>query len=216
MPFFYAIPTNLAHRPERRARAAVGGPYYISARTPNKSIMLKRNPNYKGPRPHNVDKIEYNVGNSLDAIELRVEPGATDYAAGGIPPASYAEARPEVRRQQGPVLGQAAARRHLLAMNHDRPLFKGNARAREGRQLRDRPQGDAQPGWLPRRQAHRPDPAPGHRRASVTRHLPAQGRRTSPSRRSGSRSPVAAGNGRLLHLEHVRRVRGRRRSSSST
>ena len=27
------------------------GPYYFSARTPNKSITLKKNPNYKGPAP---------------------------------------------------------------------------------------------------------------------------------------------------------------------
>ena len=64
----------------------------MASRVPNKSIVLKRNPYYKGKRPHNADQIIYTIGNSLDATYLRVQQGATDYAAGGIPPASYAEA----------------------------------------------------------------------------------------------------------------------------
>ena len=35
------------------------GPYYIADRVPNKSITIKRNPNYKGKRPHNLDEINY-------------------------------------------------------------------------------------------------------------------------------------------------------------
>ena len=86
------------------------GPYYFSARTPNKSITLKKNPNYKGPRPANVDTIQVNVGNSLEVIQQNVESGTSDYAAGGIPPTAWATARAEVRRQQGPRLREAAAR----------------------------------------------------------------------------------------------------------
>ena len=114
MPFFCAIPTNLAHDPNGVLAPASAGPYYISDRVPNKSITIKKNPNYKGKRPHNVNQINYIVGNSLDATYLRTQQGATDYAAGGIPPASYAEAAQKYGRQQGPVLGQAPDRRLLL------------------------------------------------------------------------------------------------------
>ena len=113
MPFFCAIPKNLAHDPNGVLAPASAGPYYISSRVPNKSIVVKRNPFYKGKRPHNLNQIVYNVGNSLPATYLRAQQGATDYAAGGIPPASYCGGRRQVRRQQGPVLGEAAAR-HLL------------------------------------------------------------------------------------------------------
>ena len=71
---------------------ASAGPYYISSRVPNKSITVKKNPYYKGKRPHNVNQIVYTIGNSLPATYLRVQQGATDYAAGGIPPAAYSEA----------------------------------------------------------------------------------------------------------------------------
>src|SRR6478735_9575516 len=72
MPFFCAIPTNLAHDPDGVLSPASAGPYYISDRVPNKSITIKRNPNYKGKRPHNLDGININVGNSQAATYLRV------------------------------------------------------------------------------------------------------------------------------------------------
>jgi ABC-type oligopeptide transport system substrate-binding subunit len=61
----------------------------VTSRVPNKSILLKTNPYYKGKRPHNPTQISYTVGNSLDATYLRTQQGATDYEAGGIPPAAY-------------------------------------------------------------------------------------------------------------------------------
>ena len=74
MPFFCAVPTNLPHRPERRRHARLGGAVlHRRSRSANKSIVLKRNPNYKGKRPHNVDQIVYTIGNSLEATLLRVE-----------------------------------------------------------------------------------------------------------------------------------------------
>jgi ABC-type transport system substrate-binding protein len=125
MPFFCAIPTNLPHDANGVLTPPSAGPYYISARVPNKSITVKRNPFYKGKRPHNVTQINYNVGNSLAATYLRTQQGATDYAAGGIPPASYAEAAQKfgVNKTQFWVKPQLGI--SYLAFNHDRPVFKG-------------------------------------------------------------------------------------------
>jgi ABC-type oligopeptide transport system substrate-binding subunit len=125
MPFFCAIPTNLPHDPNGVLAPPSAGPYYIADRETNKSITIKKNPNYKGKRPHNLNQINYIIGNSLDASYLRVQQGATDYAAQGIPPASYAEAAQKygVNKSQfwvKPQLGTS-----YLAFNHDRPLFQG-------------------------------------------------------------------------------------------
>src|SRR5690348_2899864 len=125
MPFFCAVPTNLPHDPNGVLAPPSAGPYYIADRTPNKSITIKKNPYYKGKRPHNLNQIVYNIGNSLSATYLRTQQGATDYAAGGIPPASYAEAASKygVNKSQFWVKPQLGVT--YLAFNHDRPLFKG-------------------------------------------------------------------------------------------
>jgi peptide/nickel transport system substrate-binding protein len=125
MPFFCAIPTNLPHDPNGVLAPPSAGPYYIASRVPNKSIVIKKNPNYKGKRPHNFNEINVNVGNSQAATYLRVQQGASDYAAGGIPSASYAEAAQKygVNKSQFWVKPQLGI--SYLAFNHDRPLFKG-------------------------------------------------------------------------------------------
>ena len=80
MPFFCAVPTNLrttrtASRSRRwRARTT-------SRPRDNKSISIKRNPNYKGKRPHNVDQINWTIGNSPEATQLRIQNGADGLAA---------------------------------------------------------------------------------------------------------------------------------------
>jgi ABC-type oligopeptide transport system substrate-binding subunit len=127
MPFFCAIPTNLAHDPDGVLSLPSAGPYYIADRVPNKSITIKRNPNYKGKRPHNLDGININVGNSMPATYLRVQQGATDYAASGIPSANYAEAAQKYGVNKGQFWVKPQLGVSYLAFNHDRPLFKGAA-----------------------------------------------------------------------------------------
>jgi ABC-type oligopeptide transport system substrate-binding subunit len=125
MPFFCAIPTNLEHDPNGVLAPPSAGPYYISEHTANKSITIKQNPNYKGKRPHNVTQINYNIGNSLDASYLRAQQGATDYAAQGIPPASFAEAAKKYGINKGQFWVKPQIGVSYFAVNHDRPLFKG-------------------------------------------------------------------------------------------
>src|SRR5664279_5387958 len=59
MPFFCAVPASTPHDPNGVLTPAAAGPYYIASRTPNKSILLKQNPYYKGKRPHNASQIAY-------------------------------------------------------------------------------------------------------------------------------------------------------------
>ncbi len=125
MPFFCAIPVNLPHDPNGVETLPSAGPYYISARTPNRSITVTKNPNYKGKRPHNADKFQYAIGDQLDAIYLKTQQGSVDYAAGGIPPASYAEAISKYGINKSQFFVNPILSVNYLAFNHDRALFKG-------------------------------------------------------------------------------------------
>ncbi len=129
MPFFCAIPTNLAHDPNGVLAPPSAGPYYIASRTPNKEIVVKKNPYYKGTRPHNISEIHFNVGETLDATYLRIQQGSTDYADSGIPPAAWAQAaqqygvnKPQAGKPQFYVRPDLSVR--YYAFNHDRPMFQ--------------------------------------------------------------------------------------------
>jgi peptide/nickel transport system substrate-binding protein len=58
-PFMCAIPKNTPVNSKGVNSIAGAGPYYISSYTPNQSLVIKRNPNYHGPRPHNLDEIDF-------------------------------------------------------------------------------------------------------------------------------------------------------------
>ncbi len=149
MPFFCAVPASLPHDPNGVDTPPSAGPYYVSSRVANKSIVLKRNPYYKGKRPHNADQIVYTVGNSLDATYLRVQQGATDYAAGGIPPASYAEAAQKYGINKGQFWVKPLLNTSYLAFNTSRGVFKNNIALRKAvNQVIDRRAMLAQSGFL--------------------------------------------------------------------
>src|SRR3954468_16714491 len=149
MPFFAAIPMNLAHDPNGVLTPAGAGPYYVASRVPNKSIVLKRNPNYKGKRPHNPTQIVYTIGNSLDATYLRVQQGSTDYASGGIPPAAYAEAAQKYGINKGQFWVEPLLSTSYLAFNTSRGIFKNNIALRKAvNQVIDRRALLAQSGYL--------------------------------------------------------------------
>lgn len=130
MPFLQAIDPTLAGQIDANGvnEYASCGPYYFSARTPNRSITLKRNPNYKGGRAANADTIQVNIGNDVDVEFQNVEKGTTDYASGGIPATEwknvvnkYGLNKKDGRVQVRPLLDIA-----YVAMHHDRPMFKNN------------------------------------------------------------------------------------------
>jgi ABC-type transport system substrate-binding protein len=130
MPFFCAIPTNTPINPDGERTVPMAGPYYLSSYVPNRRIVLKRNPNYTGDRPHNLSSMVYTVGVSPEATRLQVEKGDADYAADGIPPSAYSQlgskygpgsqAASEGKQQLfvNPILSF-----RYLALNTSRPLF---------------------------------------------------------------------------------------------
>jgi oligopeptide transport system substrate-binding protein len=127
MPFFAPIPANMPINPEGVGAPILGsGPYYIAKWEPRRSITLLRNRFYKGTRPHNVNRIEFDVGLPLATIRLNIESNATDF--GPVPPAAHAELGQKygVRKSSpGQYFVNPSAAFRYLAMNHDRPLFGG-------------------------------------------------------------------------------------------
>jgi ABC-type oligopeptide transport system substrate-binding subunit len=127
MPFFMAAPPSLSIDPEGvDAPVHSAGPYFIREWTRNRLVVLERNRFYRGPRPHNVRRIEVDIGLPLETIKLNIDRGATD--AGDIPPSAHSELgrRHGVRRRSpGRYFANPIGSIRYLALNHDRRLFGG-------------------------------------------------------------------------------------------
>ena len=126
MPFFCAVPTNLQRDPNGVLAPPSAGPYYIASRTPNKEIVVKKNPYYHGKRPHNISEIHYTIGQDVNATWLRVQAGQTDLAE-VLPPATYAQAAQKWGVNKSQFWVEPALAVSYFAFNHDRPNFKIDA-----------------------------------------------------------------------------------------
>ena len=131
MPFFCALPMNTPVEPKGVDTPAAAGPYYIVSRTPNRQIVLERNPNYGGDRPANPDQIVYQVGTKAEQSVLLLRRGEADYIADALPPAVNAE----LARDFGPESRAAKEGKQqyfinpalvisYLGLNTSRELFK--------------------------------------------------------------------------------------------
>lgn len=131
MWFFCAIPTGTSVDPQQEKPVATAGPYYVESWQPNRTLVIKRNPNYKGDRPANVDEIRYTASVEQTTSVLDIKSGEVDYAADGIPPTQQGE----LGRQFGPDTQAAQDGRQqffvnptlsfsYLALNTQRPLFR--------------------------------------------------------------------------------------------
>jgi peptide/nickel transport system substrate-binding protein len=79
-PFMCAIPKNTPVNSKGITSIAGAGPYYIASYTPNQSLVMKKNPNYTGSRPHYVNEIDYSQF-SIDQNQgiLLTKNGSLDY-----------------------------------------------------------------------------------------------------------------------------------------
>src|SRR4051812_35899857 len=87
MPFFCAVPMSLPATPQEKQMPSAG-PYYVASRVPNRTVTLKKNPNYAGNRPHRVDLIAVSTNTERAQSLLQVRSGQADYDLGGLPPSS--------------------------------------------------------------------------------------------------------------------------------
>jgi len=130
LPFFCAVPTGTPLDPRGVRLVPSAGPYYVSSYSPGQGVILRRNPNYHGGRPHRLDRIELAVGVARDKGTRQTEAGKSDYALDGPAPAMDAK----LAAKYGP--GSTAARNgrqryfinptswlDYIALNTHRPLF---------------------------------------------------------------------------------------------
>jgi YVTN family beta-propeller protein len=131
LPPFCAVPTNAPmHLTETPIPSA--GPYYIASHVPGAQTVLKRNPNYTGPRTRRLAEIVYTTSFPSTLSVARALAGQTDYAleAGGS--ASWTT----LNRRLGPHSPAARAGHQqvfinqlpdgtvtALTLNSSRPLF---------------------------------------------------------------------------------------------
>jgi peptide/nickel transport system substrate-binding protein len=130
-PFFCSVPSGTPIDPQGRRVIPSAGPYRVASYTPGHGVVLTRNPNYHGSRPHRLQRIEVAVGMSGKRALAQVEAGTADYAlfgAIGSADAPRLEARygagsPAATsgRQQYFVNPEAAL--DFFALNTHRPLF---------------------------------------------------------------------------------------------
>src|SRR5829696_1190727 len=130
MPFFCAVPIGTPVDPNGQQAIPSAGPYYVASAFPEQRIVLKPNPNYRGPRPHRLDGIVYTLGVAKARSVAQIEAGRADYVADGVPAA--AAARLETRYGAHTAAAKADRQRYFtepllgvayLALNTSRPLF---------------------------------------------------------------------------------------------
>ena len=99
LPFFAAIPKGLPINDKGERTPAMAGPYYIKSYEIGRQAVFEKNPNYKGNRPSNFDRIIATVNTDLDQSFLQVKSGQADFDAGGLPPAQVASLTPLLGKQ---------------------------------------------------------------------------------------------------------------------
>ena len=131
LPHFCAVPagTPIAARGVNHVSSA--GPYYVASYTPGQGAVLKRNPNYRGSRPHALDEIDYSVGIGAAQIVKEIEDGTADFGVvDDLPPGQHASLAG--RYGSGSRAARAGGPRYFvnsllglvnLDLNTSRPLF---------------------------------------------------------------------------------------------
>ena len=131
MPFFCAVPVGTPLDPGGVRALSSAGPYYLASYTPNQGVVLKRNPNYTGSRPHSLQRIELTVGVARQKALAQVEAGTADYALEGPPPESarelaarYGPRSPAARSGKQQYFVNPTPSLEFFLLNTHRPLFR--------------------------------------------------------------------------------------------
>jgi YVTN family beta-propeller protein len=141
-----AVPRGTPVDPAGINDIASAGPYYVASYTPRQQVVLRRNPNYHGDRPHRLDRIVITLGVDPSRALREIEAGTADYALDGLP----RDAGPRLAAQYGPGSRAAKAgdQRYFISpangarylhMNTSRRLFADARLRRAVNYALDRP-----------------------------------------------------------------------------
>lgn len=82
-PGFCAVPPNAQPNSDGLRKIPSAGPYYVTSYTPGQGVVLTRNPNYHGSRPHNFERIALAVGIPAWRAVHNIEAGTSDFTTLG-------------------------------------------------------------------------------------------------------------------------------------
>jgi peptide/nickel transport system substrate-binding protein len=122
LPYFCAVPSTAPN--EQVDNLPSAGPFAIASYTPGRSLLLRRNPYYHGPRRAHVKAILYRFGAFPSQIRLQLERGEADY--GVVTPTSFAELAAKFKGDKTHLFVVQQPVVAFLALNTSRPLFKDN------------------------------------------------------------------------------------------
>ena len=98
--------------------------------TPRRQLILERNPNYHGDRPHHLNRFVFTIGVDPSRSVSEIEADKADYASSGRPPtaaarlaAEYGPGSKAARAGHQQYFASAANSARFLHMNASRPLF---------------------------------------------------------------------------------------------
>jgi YVTN family beta-propeller protein len=78
-PAFCAVPPDTPVDPDGVRLVPSAGPYYAASVTPHQGVVLLRNPNYHGNRPHRFARIEVAADVSARRAVAEIQAGRADY-----------------------------------------------------------------------------------------------------------------------------------------
>ena len=144
MTAFCAVPTNAPLDENGDQPIPSAGPYYVTSYTPNNGLVLIRNPNYQGSRPHHFARIQLTVGISDERAVAEIEAGTADYRSVGLGSSAsttltnlasglatrYGPGSPAAARGRQQYFINTATQLDSFILNTHRPLFK-DARLRQ-------------------------------------------------------------------------------------
>ena len=134
-PAMCAVPSETPVDPQGVRVIPSAGPYYVSSYTPGQAVVLLANPNYRGSRPHRLERIELAMGISERRALADVEAGTADYRPLGGPGAgdvSTIASELAARYRPGSRAAATGAQRYFVNpqpalnyfyLNTHRPLF---------------------------------------------------------------------------------------------
>jgi ABC-type oligopeptide transport system substrate-binding subunit len=131
-----AIATNIGFSPVTSVNAGnplpAGGRYYVQEYVPDRSIKIRKNPNYRAagaaPTPGVADGFDYDIGVQQDQALLLTRNGQLDWAADGLPPSAWGPLFSEFGTK-GRARVFATSVVDYVTMNNSKGVFKNlNAR----------------------------------------------------------------------------------------
>jgi peptide/nickel transport system substrate-binding protein len=138
MQWYSAVKANMPFTDKGIDAYPAAGPYYIKSRDIGKSLLLERNPNYKGTRPANPDRIVFTTNVDVNQALLQVKAGQSDLTI-GLPPTSHDELGREFGVNKGRYFVGAETCVLYTALNTSRAPFSSLAARKAANWGIDRP-----------------------------------------------------------------------------